>query len=427
MLDGRRIVIGVTGGIAAYKTCELVRLCMKAGAEVRVVMTANAKRFVTPVTFEALTRSPVLTWSLDGAPDYAQNGGSPPGERLNEPGVSATGTQHIELARWAEIVFIAPATANILAKAAYGLADDFLSTLILATEAPVVFAPAMNTTMWKAAATQRNVKILSELGHTVLPTAYGRMAEPETGQGRMLEPEELFDRLVGILPGQGPLAGRRVIVTAGPTPEPIDPVRIITNRSSGKMGAAVAEIAVGMGADVIFIHGPITAPMPAGCSRVAVDTVEEMHDAVMESLSDSHALVMTAAVADYRPAHTSAQKIKKSVGNLSIELIPTTDILSEVSKHKDRQVIVGFAMETDRERAAEHVADRMRRKDLDFVALNMIDEEGAGFAVDTNRVRLFHRGGDIEELPLMSKRDVAAHICEAMLPLIRERYGDAAD
>ncbi len=406
-LGGCRVVIGVTGGIAAYKVCELVRLCVRAGAEVRVVMTRSACEFVTPLTFETLSHHPVVTAMFGGDSDT--------------PDGAAIRTQHIELARWAEVLFVAPATANIMAKATHGIADDFLSTLILATNAPIAFAPAMNSTMWNAQVTQRNAVILREFGHTVLPTGRGQMAEPEVGDGRLLEPAELFDHLLRLLPKRGPLAGRRVIVTGGPTPEPIDPVRVITNRSSGKMGVALAEVAAALGAEVMFIHGPLTVPLPAGADSVSVETADEMHRAVVERLPNADALIMAAAVADYRPRERAEQKIKKHAGNLSIDLVPTTDILSDVATRKDRQVIVGFAMETDSAKADEHVRDRIARKDLDLVALNMIGEPGAGFGVDTNRITLYHRNGAREALPLMGKRAAAKRICEALARMIDER------
>ncbi len=416
MLSDRRIVIGVTGGIAAYKTCELVRLCVKAGADVRVAMTRNAAEFVTPLTFGALTRNPVITGMFAD---------SPRGALATDESNAPTPTQHIELARWAELVFIAPATANILAKAAHGLADDFLNTFILATTAPVAFAPAMNATMWGATVTQRNCNLVREFGHTVLPTGYGQMAEPETGEGRMLEPHELFDHLVRLLPKRGPLAGRRIIVSGGPTPEAIDPVRVITNRSSGKMGIALAEMAAAMGAETTFVHGPIATHGPAGAERVAVGSADEMYEAVMERLPGADALVMAAAVADYRPATRATEKIKKRAADLSIDLVPTTDILAEAGKRKERQVLVGFAMETDRDKAPGHVRDRIERKNLDLVVLNIIGEEGAGFGVDTNRVTLFRREGDPEELPLMSKREVAARIWQTVAPMVDARREDA--
>lgn len=406
-LGGRRIVIGVTGGIAAYKVCELIRLCIRAGADVRVVMTRNACEFVTPMTFETLSHHPVVTAMFGGYSDT--------------PDSAAIRTQHIELARWAEVLLVAPATANIMAKAAHGIADDFLSTLLLATQAPIAFAPAMNTTMWNAQVTQRNAAILRELGHTVLPTGRGQMAEPEVGEGRLLEPAELFDRLLRLLPKRGPLTGRRIIVTGGPTPEPIDPVRVITNRSSGKMGVALAEVAAALGAEVTFIHGPITVPLPAGAESIPVETADEMHRAVVERLPNIDALIMAAAVADFRPRKRAEQKIKKHTGDLSIDLVPTIDILSDVATRKDRQVIIGFAMETDTTKADEHVRDRIARKNLDLVALNMIGEPGAGFAVDTNRITLYHRNGMREALPLMGKRAAAKRICEAAARLIDEQ------
>ena len=399
MLRKRRIVIGVTGGIAAYKTCELVRLCVKAGAEVRVAMTPHATEFVTPLSFEALCHSPVIS-DADGK-------------------LSA---RHIELARWAEIVVVAPATANTMAKIAHGIADCFLTTLVLATRAPVVIAPAMNSVMWEAAATRRNVALLGELGHTVTPTGWGQMAEPEVGEGRMLEPAEIMHHLMRALPRVGPLAGRTVMVTAGPTPEPLDPVRVLTNRSSGKMGVAIGRMAVGMGAQVVFVHGPLQVPPPPGADAIPVETAQEMCDAVLAHLPRVDALVMAAAVADFRAADVHAQKIKKAAaaagGKMILELVLTPDILSEVARRKAHQIVVGFAMETDAFEAERHVRDRMERKDLDMTVLNMLGEPGAGFSADTNRVTIYRRGGSAEPLPLMAKEEVARAIWERVVPLL---------
>jgi len=398
MLRGRRIVIGVTGGIAAYKTCELVRLCVKSGGEVRVAMTEHATEFVRPLTFESLSAHPVAT-------DTFRHEGQ-------------TASEHIALARWGELVVVAPATANCLAKAAHGIADDFLTTLLLATYSPVLFVPAMNTAMWKAPATQRNVALLRELGHTVTETGTGGLADGEVGEGRMLEPPEILDRIVRLLPKTGPLAGRRIMVSAGPTPEPVDPVRAITNRSSGKMGVALAEIAAGMGAEVVFVHGPLSVPPPVGADAVAVETSAEMSSAVLDRLAEVDALVMAAAVADYRAASVATEKIKKGMERFTLELVRTQDILAEVAKRKGRQVVVGFALETDAEKAEGRARERLARKSLDLLALNIAGEEGSAFGVDTNRVTLFTPDGRREALPKQDKRDVAREILARVASLI---------
>ena len=398
MLRGRRIVIGVSGGIAAYKTCELVRLCVKEGAEVQVMMTPNATQFVQPLTFEALSGREVVVDAFDRQ--------------------HATSTEHIALARWGELVVIAPATANTLAKAAHGIADNFVTATILSTLTPVVFVPAMNTAMWNAPATRRNRATLAEYGYVVTPTGSGELACGEEGDGRMLEPRQIMDHLVRALPKAGPLKGKRVMVTAGPTPEPIDPVRLITNRSSGKMGVALAQEAVGMGAEVVFVHGPIQVDVPWGAECVAVGTAEEMHGAIMDRIGDADALVMAAAVADFRPETVSEQKIKKADAGLTLTLTRTRDILQHVGEVKTKQFVVGFAMESDPAAAAERARDRLTRKNLDMIALNVIGEPGAGFGVDTNHVTLFFRDGRSEDLALMSKREVAGailrHVAEGL-------------
>lgn len=401
MLRGRRIVIGVTGGIAAYKTCELVRRCIKAGAQVRVVMTAHATEFVRPLTFESLSGSAVVTDM------FACHTG--------------TATEHIALARWGELIVVAPATANILAKTAHGIADDFLSTLLISTYGPVLFVPAMNTAMLKAPATQRNIALLTEMGYVVTSTGSGGLADGEVGEGRMLEPAEIVHHIVRVLPKVGPLKGRRVMVSAGPTPEPVDPVRVITNRSSGKMGVALAEVAAGMGADVTFIHGPLGVPLPAGAEAIPVQTAAEMCRAVLAHLPSIDALAMAAAVADYRPANVSEAKIKKGAERLTLDLVRTRDILREVARKKDRQVVVGFALETDPAKANERARDRIKTKSLDLVVLNLVGAEGSPFGADTNRVTFFWPDGRDEALPAMDKRDVARQVWERVVPLIEEK------
>lgn len=392
MLRGRRIVIGVTGGIACYKTCELVRLCVKAGAEVKVVMTDHATEFVAPLTFETLSGHDVITGMYD----------------RNRP----MATEHIALARWGEIIVVAPATANILAKAAHGIADDFLSTMIISTYSPVMFVPAMNTAMLNAPATQRNIPLLLESGYIITPTGKGELADGEVGDGRMIEPRDILHHLVRALPRTGALAGKRVLVTAGPTEEPIDPVRVLSNRSSGKMGVALAEMAAGMGASVTFVHGPISVPPPVGADCVPVGTARQMLDAVKARFGDADVLIMAAAVADYRPKTAAEHKIKKAEAALSLELERTEDILAAVAKKKKAQVVVGFALETEADKAEERARERLSRKSLDMIALNVIGETGVGFGAETNRITLFGKGGWKEALPTMPKREVARAMCE---------------
>jgi len=398
MLRGRRIVIGVTGGIACYKTCELVRLCVKAGAEVKVVMTEHATEFVAPLTFETLSGHDVVVGM------YGRN--------------RAMSTEHIAMARWAEIIVIAPATANILAKAAHGIADDFLSTMIIATYSPVMFVPAMNTAMLKAPATQRNIPLLLESGYHITPTGKGELADGEVGEGRMIEPREIMHHLVRALPRSGILAGKRVLVTAGPTEEPVDPVRVFTNRSSGRMGVALAEIAAGMGAHVTFVHGPLAVPQPIGADSMAVGTAQQMMDAVLTRFPETNVLVMAAAVADYRPKTVADQKIKKTTDTLTIEMERTPDILASVArKKKPGQIVVGFAVETEAEKADKRALERLQKKSLDMIALNVIGEKGVGFGTDTNRVTLFCRDGSKTELPLMEKREIARIMWERIAAL----------
>jgi phosphopantothenoylcysteine decarboxylase/phosphopantothenate--cysteine ligase len=391
-LAGRRLVLGVTGGIASYKTCTLARRLTEAGALVDVVLTRTAAEFVGPVTFEALTGRPVLTSLWDrGRP-----------------------LSHVHLARDRELVAVAPATAHLLARAAQGLADDPLTAILLAATVPVLVAPAMNDRMYAHPATQRNLATLRERGWTIVGPATGSLAEgPSDLPGRMSEPEELFAWIERLLRGEASrLRGQRVIVTAGPTREPIDPVRVITNRSSGRMGYALAEAAFARGADVLLVSGPTPLPVPAGIAVERVETTEQLADAVAAALERADVLVMAAAPSDFRPETPAGAKHPRSARGLALTLAPTPDILETTKRLRKRgATVVGFAFETGA--ALERPRRKLTDKDLDLVVVNRADEPGAGAEVETNRVTLLTRDA-ARELPLMSKRDVAEGILDAV-------------
>ncbi|MGC8733402.1 MAG: bifunctional phosphopantothenoylcysteine decarboxylase/phosphopantothenate--cysteine ligase CoaBC, partial [Halothiobacillaceae bacterium] len=339
-LTGKHILLGLSGGIAAYKACDLVRRLRDAGAEVRVVMTEGATHFVTPLTLQALSGYPVRTSVWDEAAEAAMG--------------------HIELARWADAILIAPASADVLARLAAGMADDLLTTLCLATEVPLLLAPAMNRVMWANPATQANVQTLTARGAILLGPAAGAQACGETGEGRMLEPVELVARLVEHLtPPQHGLAGKRVVITAGPTREALDPVRFISNRSSGRMGYALAEAAQATGAEVVLISGPTALPTPKGVARIDVETALQMRNAVMAQMP-CDIFIGTAAVADYRPLEAAPEKIKKGAEQLTLTLVKNPDIVSEVAALPERPFVVGFAAET--EHVLEHARDKLVRK-----------------------------------------------------------------
>lgn len=392
------MLLGVTGGIASYKAAWLARLLVKAGADVDTVMTRAATEFVGPVTFEALTGRAVHTGLFDA------------GRTLD----------HIKLARAADAIVVAPATADFLARAAHGHADDLLSAVLLATEAPVLLVPAMNDRMWAHAQTQRNAAHLRELGYALLEPDEGMLAAGEgSGPGRMPEPETIFAH-VGRLLESRDLAGHHVVVTAGPTREAVDPVRFISNHSSGKMGVALAAAAWRRGARVTLIAGPMAVPAPVGTELVSVETTEEMRDAVCRALPQADVLVMAAAPADFRPATRAAQKIKKSGEAPTLELEHTPDILATtLGARRAGSVVVGFALET--ERVLEHARSKLERKALDLIVVNDATEKGAGFAVDTNRVTLLARDGVQEALPLLGKEEVADAILDRVERLLGGR------
>jgi phosphopantothenoylcysteine decarboxylase/phosphopantothenate--cysteine ligase len=397
----RRVLLGVAGGIASYKTAWLARLLTKAGAEVDVVMTRAATEFVGAVTFEALTGRPVHTGLFD------------PGHALD----------HVRLAKAAHVVVVAPATADLMARAATGQADDLLTACLLATEAPVLLVPAMNDRMWAHAQTQANAAHLRSLGYRLLDPDEGMLAAGEgSGPGRMPEPETIFAHVGRLLEDQkAPLAGRRVLVTAGPTREAIDPVRFLSNHSSGRMGTAIAAAAWRRGAEVTLVAGPLAVPTPVGVRHVSVDSTNEMRAEVERALGDADVLVMAAAPADYRPKDVATSKLKKTGDARSIALTENDDILvSTRSARRDGAVIVGFALETDD--VVANARRKLEAKALDMIVLNDAKEPGAGFAVETNRVTILSRGKDEpERLPMLTKHEVADAILDRVEALLGGR------
>lgn len=398
----KRVLLGVSGGIAAYKSPDLVRRLRERGHEVRVVMTRGAQDFITPLSLQAVSGQAVHTTLLDEQAEAAMG--------------------HIELARWADVVLIAPATADIIARLAHGLADDLLTTLCLATEAPIVLAPAMNHRMWVAPATQANVKTLTTRGVRLLGPGSGDQACGEVGEGRMLEPAQLaadLDARVLAGPGDTGLAGLGVLITAGPTREAIDPVRYISNHSSGKMGYAVAAAARAAGASVILVSGPSDLPVPPGVERVQVESAAEMRDAVLSRVDGCDIFIAAAAVADYRPANKSEQKIKKKASALEIALVRNPDILAEVAAGGHAPFTVGFAAETEKLEA--HARDKLERKSLDMIAANTVAGANAGFGVDTNRLRVFWKDGEVD-LGESLKTELAQQLVALVIERFREKH-----
>lgn len=395
-MDGKRIVLGVTGGIAAYKSPDLVRRLKERGAEVQVVMTDGAREFVTPLTFQAVSGREVRSDLWDKAAEQAMS--------------------HIELARWADLVLIAPASADFLAQLAGGMAGSLLSTVCLATSAPIAVAPAMNRLMWANPATQSNVATLRGRGVHVVGPASGSQACGEVGEGRMVEPADLADAALSLLPVKGPLSGRRVLITAGPTRERIDPVRFISNRSSGKMGYAVAQAAREAGAEVVLVSGPVNLCAPTGVRKVCVESAAQMHDAVMAEVDAADIFIATAAVADYRPAQPADCKIKKVNDRLDIPMERTVDILAAVAARKDRPYVVGFAAETNDVEA--HARSKLERKKLDLIAANEVGDCKV-FEQDDNALVLLWADGGRHELGAGPKTLLARRL----VAFIAERSG----
>lgn len=396
MLKGKKILLCVTGGVAVYKACTLVSKLSQQGAVVRVVMTESARKFVTPLTFQALSRQPVYIDTFEE----------------NEPEIIT----HIDIADWADVVLVAPATANIIAKAANGIADDIVSTMLLATTAPVLFAPAMNVHMYEHPTVTKNIQTLMEYGHQFLDPGEGYLACGYVGKGRLMEPEQIIERLQVFFERATSLCGKTVLITAGPTQEKIDPVRYYTNHSSGKMGYAIAEEAKQRGARVILISGPTNLQQPKNIEIINVTSAQEMFDKVIERFEKADIIVKSAAVADYRPVVAYDQKLKKQEGNLVINMERTTDILKTLGESKTSQFIVGFAAET--ENLIEHAKEKLNRKNLDMIVANNIAQEGAGFQAETNIVTFIRKDGTSNELPLMTKKEVAQKLLDEIENLV---------
>jgi len=399
MLQNKVVLIGVCGGIAAYKTADLVSRLRKQGAEVHVVMTRAATRFITPLTLAALSQNPVAV------------------EMFGEEHISRI--PHIELAQKAQLIVIAPATANIIGKIANGIADDLLSTLVMAAVSPVAIAPAMNVHMYRNPVLQKNLERLRSFGYHIIEPAEGILACGDRGPGRLPEPPELVEWIERFFEKQQDLSGKKILVTAGGTREAIDPVRFITNRSTGKMGYAVAAAARDRGAEVILVSAASMLEPPAGVRTVAVESAREMYEAVMSFFPDCDAVIKAAAVADYRPRAAAPQKIKKGAGPLVIELERNPDILYELGQRKQHQVLVGFAAETHN--LEEYAREKMAQKNLDMIVANDVTREGAGFGVETNIVTFFFPGGEKRELPQMKKSEVAHRILDEVLAILKAK------
>jgi len=396
-----RITLGVTGGVAAYKAAELVRRLQQEGHSVQVVMTRSAREFMTSLTFAALSGQKVISDLFND---------SSGGEANLESAI-----EHIAVAQRTDLLLVAPATADVIAKFARGVADDFLTTLYLASTAPVVVAPAMNVNMWNHAATRENVETLRARGVKIVEPDEGYLACGMTGPGRLAGLEQILALVHEVTKAQRDLEGETVLVSAGPTCEDLDPVRFLTNRSSGKMGYAVAEAAAKRGAKVILVSGPVNLESSAGIERIDVRTAEEMRRAVVEQFADASIAVLAAAVADYRPAQPHFEKIKKGSAPLTISLEPTPDILAEVAKNKGSRVVVGFAAETDH--VAENARKKLASKNADLIVANDVTAEDAGFDRDTNVVTLFSRDGRDLALPKMPKSEVAQRILDEVVRL----------
>ncbi|MFC1903938.1 bifunctional phosphopantothenoylcysteine decarboxylase/phosphopantothenate--cysteine ligase CoaBC [Chloroflexota bacterium] len=392
MLTDKTIVLGITGGIAAYKAADITSKLTQAGARVEVVMTESATKLIAPLTLRSITGRPVITDMFEPAPEHS--------------------IEHIALAEAADIVVIAPATANTIAKLAAGIADNMLTCLVLATRAPVIIAPAMNDNMFQNTVTQDNLSKLKARGFTIIDPAYGRLASGKTGWGRLADTEIIIGTIKQVLGRKGDLAGKRIVVTAGGTQEPIDPVRHIGNRSSGKMGYAIAEAARDRGATVSLITAPTSLPEPAGIKIISVQTASQMRGAVAKAVTKADALIMAAAVADYQPKDTARAKIKKEAPSLTLELVRTPDILTEV---KGQFLKVGFAAES--ENMVANAKQKLEKKGLDLIVANDITSAKSGFSVDTNKVTIIDRKGKVENLPLLTKREVADKILDKVLKL----------
>ncbi len=399
MLKGKEIVLGVTGGIAAYKAAEFLRLLVKEGANVHVVMTRNAQEFITPFTFQTLSGNPVVTDLFTLIED----------KKIG----------HIALADLAELIIILPATANIIGKIANGIADDFLSTMVMASKAPVLFVPSMNVNMWENKVFQKNIGRLVEVGHHFIEPGEGELACHWYGKGRLAELGEVMEK-IGDLLSPKDLKGEKILITGGPTQEPIDPVRFLTNRSSGKMGYALAKVARQRGAEVVLVTGPTSLPIPRRDIKIfSVRTAEEMREAVLAHMKGCSVVIKAAAVSDYRPKRVSQKKLKKDESYASLELEKTTDILEEIGKKKGSQILVGFAAET--EDLVTNANKKLKEKNLDLIVVNDVTKPDAGFGADTNQVKILYSSGEVRDLPLMSKEEVSQIILNDVAKLLKQK------
>jgi phosphopantothenoylcysteine decarboxylase/phosphopantothenate--cysteine ligase len=394
------VVLGVGGGIAAYKSAELARALMERGLRVQVILTPAAEKFITPLTFAALTGRKVIT-DLFGSASAEET--------------LSSAVEHIAVAQENDFLVIAPATADLLARLAHGLANDFLTTTYLAFTGPVVLAPAMNSNMWMHPATQENVAMLKSRGHLIIEPEEGLLACGTTGPGRLAEPERIADIVAGLSLQRQDLEGETVLVTAGPTEEPLDPVRFISNRSSGKMGYALAQAAAQRGARVTLVSGPVQLPEPSGVSVIHVRTAVEMRNAVMEHLADATIVVKSAAVADYHLSRVPQHKVKKTSARMSLDLDPTPDILAEVSQKKGDRLLVGFAAET--ENLTESARQKLKAKNCDMVVANLVNQEGTGFESDQNEVVMVLRTGETIPIARAPKREIADRIFDQVTKL----------
>ncbi|HIU75801.1 MAG TPA: bifunctional phosphopantothenoylcysteine decarboxylase/phosphopantothenate--cysteine ligase CoaBC [Candidatus Pelethocola excrementipullorum] len=393
MLKGKTVILGVSGSIAAYKAANLASMLVKQHADVHVIMTGNAVNFINPITFETLTGHKCLVDTFDRNFEYS--------------------VEHVSLAKKADLVLIAPATANVIGKLAGGIADDMLTTTVMACRCRKLLSPAMNTQMYENPILQDNLKKLKSFGYEIVEPASGRLACGDTGTGKMPEPEMLLEHVLNTIAREKDLAGKRIMVTAGPTQEPVDPVRYLTNHSTGKMGYAIARMAAYRGAQVTLVSGPVNLSAPIGVETISVLTAEEMFEAVTRNFADQDIVVKAAAVADYKPAKISDEKVKKSDSQMALEMTRTRDILKYLGENKrPDQFLCGFSMET--ERMIEHSKAKLEKKHLDMIAANNLKVTGAGFGTDTNVVTLISKE-EIVELPCMSKEEVADQILDAIL------------
>ena len=399
MLKNKTVVIGVSGGIAVYKTLDVISRLRKLGVNVKVIMTKSATEFVTPLSFQSLSQNYVVC------------------DMFEEP--KTWDVEHISLAKSADVFLIAPATANVIGKIANGIADDMLTTTVMATKGKVLIAPEMNTNMYENPIVQRNISILKDLGYSFVEPESGRLACGDTGKGKLASPETIVEEVVKLLSVEKDLKGKSIVITAGPTVESLDPMRYITNRSTGKMGYSIAKKAIERGADVTLITGPTNLTPPQNLKKlIKIESAEDMYNAVVENLDENQVIIKSAAVADYKPKTYSDKKIKKSDDDLVISLDRNKDIAYEIGKIKKDKILVGFAAETND--LIENAKGKIKKKNLDFIVANDLTKEGAGFGVDTNIVKIIDKNGDITEYPKMQKEEVANVILDIVKLLLQK-------